>query len=68
VGGLDRSVGGQVVFRRRFDVSVADDGWGEAGNTVGTDGAPPHTDIFLSLFELINREKIFNSATSPRQQ
>ncbi len=37
VGGLDRSMGGRdrgaagrVVFRRRFDVSVADDGWGKA--------------------------------------
>ncbi len=30
VGGRDRGVGGPVVFRRRFDVSVADDGWDEA--------------------------------------
>jgi hypothetical protein len=30
VGGRDRGVGGRVVFRRRFDVSVADDGWDEA--------------------------------------
>ena len=30
VGGSDRSVGGRVVFRRRFDVSVADGGWDEA--------------------------------------
>jgi hypothetical protein len=33
VGGRDRGVGGRVldfVFRRRFDFSVADDGWDEA--------------------------------------
>ncbi len=30
VGGWDRGVGGRVVFRRRFDISIADDGWGEA--------------------------------------
>jgi hypothetical protein len=30
VGGRDRGVGGRVVFRRRFDVSVADDDWDEA--------------------------------------
>ncbi len=30
VGGRDRGVGGRVVFRRQFDVSVADDGWDEA--------------------------------------
>ena len=30
VGGRGRGVGGRVVFRRRFDVTVADDGWDEA--------------------------------------
>ena len=30
VGGRGRGVGGRVVFRRRFDVSVTDDGWDEA--------------------------------------
>jgi hypothetical protein len=30
VGGRDHGVGGRVVFRRRFDVSVNDDGWDEA--------------------------------------
>ena len=30
VGGRGRGVGGRVMFRRRFDVSVADDGWDEA--------------------------------------
>ena len=31
VGGSDRSVDGRVVFRWRFDVSVTDEGWDEAG-------------------------------------
>ena len=30
MGGRGRGVGGRVVFRRRFDVSVADDCWDEA--------------------------------------
>ncbi len=30
VGGRDLGVGGRVVFQRRFDVSIADDGWDEA--------------------------------------
>jgi hypothetical protein len=38
VGGRDRGVGGRVVFRRRFDVSIADDGW-EGANGDCTDRA-----------------------------